>query len=75
MKNLEELLFDKYGPRLTIGELGQAMKKDPQTIRNEISQETFPIPTYKDNESHSSPRYADVRDVAKYLEQKRPKAA
>lgn len=75
MKSMLEILVELYGPRLGTADLARALKKTPEHIRNEISAGVFPIRTYKDGDAQSAPRYADVRDVAEYLDRKRDKAA
>ena len=40
------------------------------TVYNQLSAETFPVPTYLDG----TKRWADYRDVAEYLDACRPKA-
>lgn len=73
MRDIGEMLFEKYGARLTTADLGEVLHKSPDVVRNEISAETFPIPTYKDTDAQRSPWYADLRDVVEYLNRKRPK--
>lgn len=72
-KNILDRLIDHYGFRLDTSELAQVMKITPAEVRNQISAGTFPIPTAKTREDKSAPRYADVRDVAEYLDITRPK--
>lgn len=74
MKELGDYLLDKYGPRLSTADLAEVMGTTPHNVRNQISDEVFPIPTYKDGEAQSCPRYADVRDVVDYLNRRRPGA-
>lgn len=76
MSDYFEYLLTKYGPRLTTADLADVLKrKSSDAIRNEIAEGTFPIPVYRDNEIEGSraPWYADARDVAEYLDNKRPK--
>lgn len=69
-------LLDKYGPRLGTSELARVLSyKSTHQVRNEISAGTFPVPTAKKGSGRRSPRYADARDVAAYLDATRPKAA
>lgn len=68
-------LLEKYGPRLYVEDIATILRTSPQGIRNLISANRLPIPTAKEGEGRSAPRYADARDVATYLEESRPKAA
>ena len=61
-------LLDKYGPRLTVDQLGEVLTIEPRTIYNQISSNSFPVPTYKDGNR----RFADFRDVASHLDALRP---
>lgn len=62
-----EMLLMKYGPTLGTKELSEVLRITPASIRNAISDETFPIPTYKEGKY----RLADVRDVAAYMDERR----
>ena len=53
--------------RIGTVDLATVLDLHPQTIRNAVSEKTFKIPTYV--EGHI--RYADIRDVALFLEAKR----
>ncbi len=64
-------LLEKYGPRLNVEQLGEVLGLDPRTIHNQISAQTFAIPTYVDGKR----RYADVRDVAGHFDNLRKTAA
>jgi len=75
MKEMIDIIVDKYGPRLNTSDLALALRKSPEYIRNWISAGTFPIKTYKESETQSAPRYADARDVAEYLDHLRDRAA
>jgi hypothetical protein len=77
MTELEQTLFDKYGPRLNTAELASVFKTTPDSVRTMISNDEFYVPVYRDNDEPGSraPWFADVRDVADYLDRKRPKAA
>lgn len=66
----ESILLDKYGHSLTVKELAEVVKVSAATIRNKISDETFPIPTYKTGRK----RLADFRDVATFIDANRPAA-
>lgn len=64
------ILAERYGVRLDTKQLADALGLKEGTIRNQISARTFKIPTYED----SGRRWADCRDVAEYLENKRREA-
>lgn len=68
LSETEAILFKEYGTTLTVAELSTIMKIKQATVRNKISNETFPIPTY----SSGRKRLADFRDVANYLDANRP---
>ena len=57
--------------RLNIGQLARVINWHPQTIRNYVSEKKFAIRTYLDGRF----RYADIRDVADYLDNLRNKSA
>ena len=63
-------LLEKYGPRLSIEQLASVLGVAKGTIYNQISAQTFPLPTYTDH----GKRWADYRDVATYLDDVRAKA-
>lgn len=63
-------LLERYGPRLTVEQLAEALQIGKSTIHNRIGKETFEIPTYLD----CNTRFADVRDVATYLDACRERA-
>ncbi len=65
------LLFDRYGPRLDMAQLAEVMRVEERTLYNQISAGTCPIKTYREGRN----RFADVRDVADYLDQARALAA
>lgn len=64
-------LLDKYGPRLGVDDLGAVLGLNKSTINNQISQQSFPIPTYRE----AGKRWADYRDVDAYLERCREMAS
>ena len=74
-KSTLDYVIDRYGLRLTTADLADVFKTTPDAIRTQISAERFPIATYKDHDGERAPRYADARDVAEYLDRKRPRAA
>ncbi|WP_257835049.1 hypothetical protein [Burkholderia glumae] len=57
-------ILEKYGPRLTMQQLAQLLLLSEGTIRNQVSADTFPIPTYKEG----SNRFAAYDSVADYLD-------
>ena len=63
-------LMEKYGPRMTMEQLGQALGLATPSIHNRIGRGELAIPTYVDGKL----RYADTRDVAEYLDLKRQEA-
>jgi len=63
-------LIEKHGLRLSLKQLGEELAMSAGSIRNQISEDRFPIPTYLDQ----GQRWADHRDVADYLDQKRAAA-
>lgn len=67
---LQAMLFEKYGPRLDLDDLADALSISKSTIYNQMSAGAFPVKTYLDGK-----RYADVRDVAEYLDERRKEAA
>ncbi|MBB6319280.1 hypothetical protein [Paraburkholderia tropica] len=68
-------ILEKFGVRLSVPQLAQLLSMAEGTVRNQISAEVFPIPTYKEG----SARFAPYEAVADYLdrmsEQARQKAA
>ncbi|MBU9207797.1 helix-turn-helix transcriptional regulator [Burkholderia multivorans] len=58
-------ILEKYGPRMTLPQLAQLLHMSEGTIRNQVSAETFPIPTYKEGNA----RFAAYDAVADYLDQ------
>lgn len=65
------LLFERYGPRLNMPQLAALMEIAEPTLYNQISGGTCPVKTYREGKQ----RFADVRDVAAYLDQARALAA
>ncbi|MFP3614532.1 hypothetical protein SB778_31055 [Paraburkholderia sp. SIMBA_050] len=57
-------ILEKFGVRLTMAQLATLLAMSEGTIRNQVSAETFPIPTYKEGAS----RYASYDAVAEYLD-------
>ncbi|MFM0647261.1 hypothetical protein PQR14_23300 [Paraburkholderia bryophila] len=63
-------ILERFGVRLTMGQLATLLAMSEGTIRNQISAETFPIPTYKEGAA----RYASYEGVAEYLDKMSEKA-
>ncbi|UXU87014.1 hypothetical protein [Burkholderia sp. S-53] len=63
-------ILEKYGPRMTLAHLAQLLLMSEGTIRNQVSAETFPIPTYKEGGA----RFAAYDAVADYLDEMSAKA-
>jgi hypothetical protein len=57
-------ILEKFGVRLTMAQLATLLAMSEGTIRNQVSAETFPIPTYKEGAA----RYAPYDAVAEYLD-------
>ena len=72
MSNLlaQAYLIERYGLRLNIEHLAEVLGMSAGAVRNQISEDRFPIPTYVDQ----GKRFADHRDVAEYLDQVRERA-
>lgn len=66
----EAIIAEKYGLRLTIEQLGEALSLKPQTIYNKIAKGEFKVLTYVEG----GKRYCDYRDLAKYLDEMRATA-
>jgi len=60
------LVAERYGLRLGIDQLAALLGIGKSTVYNQISAESFPIPTYLDG----GKRYADYRAVAAHLDAK-----
>lgn len=65
------LLFDRYGPRLTMPQLSEVMGIAIGTIHNQIAAGKCQVKTYLDG----GKRFADCRDVAEFLDAMRALAA
>jgi hypothetical protein len=63
-------ILEKFGPRLTMAQLATLLSMSEGTIRNQVSAETFPIPTYKEGAA----RYAAYDAVGDYLDTMSAKA-
>lgn len=64
------VLIEKYGLRVDLDRMAEILETTPPNIRRKISEARFEIPTYLDN----GKRWADIRDVAEYLDQRRQEA-
>ena len=67
----QAIVADKYGLRLTIDQLAEALQLGKSTVYNQVSAKTFPIPTYVEGGT----RFAAFQDVAAYLDGCRANAA
>ena len=63
-------LIERYGLRLTMEQLAQELGLAVATLHARIARGELGIPTYVDGKM----RFADVRDVAEYLDIKRQEA-
>lgn len=69
--NTVMLLIARYEkPRLNVREIADLMGISVSRVQNMRSEGSLPIPTYKEG----SQVYADIRDVAEYLDGMRAKA-
>jgi len=64
------LVAEKYGARLNVDQLASLLGLSKGAVYNQISADTFPVPTYID----SGKRWADFRDVAEHLDACRDRA-
>ena len=64
------VLIERHGLRVDLEQLAQILDTTAANLRRKISERTIEIPTYVDG----GKRWADVRDVAAYLDQKRQDA-
>lgn len=63
-------LLEQHGPRADLEKLAKILDTTPPNLRRRISEQTFEIPTYLDG----GRRWADIRDVADYLDARRQQA-
>ena len=63
-------LLERYGPRLNLEQVAEVLGMTAGAVRNQISAERFPVPTYLDQ----GRRWADARDVATYFDECRARA-
>lgn len=68
---IQSYLLEKYGPRLSVDQLAEVLGFKPQTVYNQVSAGTFPIPTYVDGKK----RFAAFQEVDRYLEECRGRAS
>lgn len=66
----QAIIAERYGLRLSLDQLAEALGVAKNTIYNQVSAGTFPVPTYVEGKK----RYADYRDVATYLDECRARA-
>lgn len=64
-------LLERYGPRLGMAEMAEVLGMSKGTLHNRIYRGEIELATYLDG----GKRYADVRDVAAYLDAMRARAA
>lgn len=64
------LVFEKYGLRLGMEQLAEALGMAKASLYNQVSARSMPVPTYLDG----GKRYADFRDVAKHFDDCRAQA-
>lgn len=64
------VLIEKYGLRVDLDRLATILETTAPNLRRKISEGTLEIPTYIDG----AKRWADVRDVAEYLDARREEA-
>lgn len=67
---MQAYLMEKYGPRLGTDELADVLGVTVKTLGNKLYRGEVPIPHYKDQ----GKVWADVRDVAEYLDRCRADA-
>lgn len=60
----EAIIAEKYGLRLTVDQLADALNLARNTIYNQIAKGEFKVPTYVDG----GKRFCDYRDLASYLD-------
>lgn len=71
MANAATMLYLKYDRvRLTIDEVAHELGIKPGTVRNQISDGTFPIASYIEGRN----RFVDVRALGQYLDERHAEA-
>lgn len=66
----QAIIAEKYGLRLTVDQMAEALGLARNTIYNQIAAGTFKVKTYVDG----GKRYCDYRDLAEYLDSLRAHA-
>lgn len=67
MANAATMLYLKYDRvRLTVDEVAHELGIKPGTVRNQISDGSFPVPSYVEGRN----RFIDVRALGKYLDER-----
>jgi hypothetical protein len=64
-------LLERYGPRLGMDQIAEVLGMSTGTLHNRVYRGQIELATYMDG----GKRYADVRDLAAYLDQMRGRAA
>ena len=67
----EAIVAEKYGLRLTVDQMADALNLARNTIYNQIAADKFMVKTYVDG----GKRYCDYRDLAAYLDSVRGAAS
>ncbi|VVD82390.1 hypothetical protein [Pandoraea commovens] len=57
-------ILEQYGVRLGVAQLSEVLRVAEGTIRNQISADTFPVPTYVEG----GRRFASYDAIASYLD-------
>ncbi|MEN9806187.1 MAG: hypothetical protein RL756_695 [Pseudomonadota bacterium] len=63
-------LLERYGPRLGMDQIAEVLGMSTGTLHNRVYRGQIELATYMDG----GKRYADVRDLAAYLDQMRGRA-
>lgn len=71
MANAATMLYMKYDRvRLTVDEVAHELGMKPGTVRNQISDGSFPVPSYVEGRN----RFVDVRALGQYLDERHAEA-
>jgi Pyocin activator protein PrtN. len=71
MANAATMLYLKYDRvRLTVEEVAHELGIKPGTVRNQISEGSFPVPSYVEGRN----RFIDVRALGQYLDERHTEA-
>jgi hypothetical protein len=65
------VLIEQHGLRVDLDRLATILETTPANLRRKVSEGTLDIPTYMDG----GKRWADIRDVAAYFDQRRASAS